>query len=314
MTGLVDPKHIDYPASVAPLATDEILVRRGSTHLVVQKGDLTVGNSNQITLNNNTASGVVAADDAMLFMQKRAGKELIGIKNEHGEIYFIEPLPIDRVIYKWLTGTGSTAAINYGVTWTVSATQSHPTLSLSSALNRMRRAVFTTTATAGNQSGVRMGALVHIRGNAAGVGGFFFYSKFAIVLFNSTQQLFCGLMASTAVLGSDPSVINNTVGVSKDSIDVTYQIMARSSTAVTKTNTAVAIAVNDVCELYMYCPPNATSIEVLFIVNGVTAFNGSLTTNLPVNSAYLGARFDVRTNAAVSVAGALNTLYTESRE
>lgn len=314
MTGLIDPKHIDYPATALPLASDEILVRRGATNVVVQKGDLLTGTStNQITLNANAAPGVVAANDALLFMQKRAGKELIGIKNEYGETYFIEPLPIDRVIYKWLTGTGTTAAITYGVAWNVTATQSHPALATTNALTRLRRAVYTTGAAAGNQSGVRMGSSVHVRGNAANVGGFFFYSKWAVVTFQAAMQIISGLTASTGALSGEPSVLNNSVGACKDSADTNYQIFSRGA-ATTKINTGVAVAANDICELYMYCPPNAATIDVLFIVNGVTAFNGSLNTNLPGNTTYMGARFEVRTTVASAVAGALNTIYTESRE
>lgn len=228
------------------------------------------------------------------------------------------------------TGTGSGAGI--GPIWTSGGTVNHPTPSSTTPArsNQMRRTRYANVVTTTNQTlGIKAAAadtLNYWRGNAAGLGGFFYSARFIVELYAaSTVRLFAGLVASSAtyVVASD-TVLNNTCGLWHDTTDPStgagaFNFVTRDATTTTKQQITLAnaIAAGNSYDFYMFCAPNGTTIywRLDDVVNAVT-YEDSTTTTLPVNTAFMGPQCAMSngtanitvTTVAIGVAG----VYTES--
>lgn len=258
------------------------------------------------------------ASGLTIYTRPRAGRRFVEMMGPSGLDTSLQPALFGNNVVLWLPGTGTTASIAFGKSWTVGATQAHPALATTNLLTSMSRATFTTSTTSGNASGVRMSASQFWRGNAAGLGGFFFFARFGVVTFQSAMQIWCGLSATTGILAGEPSAQNNTVCIGKDTADVNWQLMFRSASAVTKVDLGLAVAANQVLDVMFFAPPNGANItaRVVDITSPaspvVLADNTVHTANLPVSTAFLVAHAESRTNAASAVAIALNRIYVES--
>jgi hypothetical protein len=194
----------------------------------------------------------------------------------------------------------------------------------------MRRTRYANVVTTTNQTlGIKAAAadtMNYWRGNAAGLGGFFYAARFIVELYPaSTVRIFAGLTASTAtyVVASD-TVLNNTCGLWHDTTDPSsgansFNFVTRNGTTTTKQSIALsnAIAAGNSYDFYMFCAQNGS--EIFFrlddIVNGVT-YSGSSTTTLPVNTTFMAPQCAMSngtanvtvTTSAIGVAG----VYTEA--
>lgn len=228
------------------------------------------------------------------------------------------------------TGTGSGCGL--GPVWTSGGTVSHPTPSSTSPAisHQMRRTRYANVVTTTNQTlGIKAAAadtLNYWRGNAAGLGGFFFAARFIVELYPAaTVRVFAGLTASsgTHVVASD-TVLNNTCGLWHDTTDPSsgvgaFNFVTRDASTTTKQaiTLANAIAAGNSYDFYMFCPPNGSTIywRLDDVVNGVTYENSTVTT-LPSATAFMGPQCAMSngtanvtvTTVAIGIAG----VYTES--
>lgn len=228
------------------------------------------------------------------------------------------------------TGTGSGTGL--GPVWTSGGTVSHPTPATTAPAisNQMRRTRYANVVTTTNQTlGIKAAAadtLNYWRGNAAGLGGFFYSARFIVELIPaSTIRIFAGLTASSAtyVVASD-TVLNNTCGLWHDTTDPTsgansFNFVTRDATTTTKQSIALsnAIIAGNAYDFYMFCAPNGTTIywRLDDIVNTVTYENSTATT-LPVSTTFMGPQCAMSngtanitvTTVAIGVAG----VYTEA--
>jgi len=228
------------------------------------------------------------------------------------------------------TGTGS--GCGFGPVWTSGGTVSHPTPSSTAPAisNQMRRTRYANVVTTTNQTlGIKAAAadtLNYWRGNAAGLGGFFYAARFIVELYPaSTVRIFAGLTASSAtyVVASD-TVLNNTCGLWHDTTDPSsgansFNFVTRDTTTTTKQSIALsnAIAAGNAYDFYMFCPPNGSTINWRLddIVNAVT-YTGNTSTTLPASTAFMGPQCAMSngtanitaTTTAIGVVG----VYTES--
>lgn len=223
-------------------------------------------------------------------------------------------------IIMWVPSTGTTASINFGISFTVATTQATPSIASTNFLTQINRATFTTTTTAANTTGVRSAAPVAFRGNASNLGGFFFGATFGILTYTSTMRVWCGLSALTTALAADPSATNDTVCMSKDTGETTWQVMTRSTTTTTKTSTGrgtVAAGNTDVFQFYAFCKPNDTKITMRVIdisTDTVLVDNIEHSTNLPTNTTVLTMHCEAQNvagGAGSAVAIFLNKMYVE---
>ncbi|WWT39550.1 hypothetical protein [Microcystis phage Mae-JY02] len=266
----------------------------------------------------STPSG--ALDTLKIFAARRGGRSVLRMVGQNGIDVSIQPALFGNSIALWLPGTGTTAAINFGTSWTAlnsgtGAAQSHPALGTTSDVLSMKRAAFGTGTTATGTSGIRTGVADFWRGNAAGRGGFFFHSRFGVETFASDLRIQVGLAASTAVLAGDPSAFVNCCMVGKDTGDANWQFMHNdASGAATKVNTGIAINNTDVWDFFMFAPPNGTSIafEIRNAMTGAS-FTHEATTDLPVSTTFMCARASILSVSGTTAKSlSLNRMYIKT--
>lgn len=255
------------------------------------------------------------ASGLRVFARPRAGRRFLSMVGPSNLDVAFQPALFSNAMSLWLPGSGTTAGISFGTAWTVGATQAHPLITSTNFHTQLKRATFTSAATAGTATGVRSSQPLCHRGAAAKMGGFFFFARFGITIVTSGWQFWVGLSAVSGALAGEPSAQNNTVCVGKDSTDTNLQLMFRSGTATTKVDLGVAPAVNEVFEVVLFCPPNGTDIKAR-----VTRLNDDLvlandtphTTNLPQNTGMLFAHAEARTTTAVAIGLSLIGMYLET--
>ena len=256
-----------------------------------------------------------------LYVRNIAGRQLLTQVGPSGLDTHLQPALFRNSVYMWLPGAGTTLSIAWGSSWTArnsgtGAVQAHPTKASTNALTSMSRATFGTGTTSTGASGVQSTASVCWRGNAAGLGGFFFFSRFAVETYRADVRIFVGLSALSGALNAQPSTINNSIGICKDSGDTNWFIMTRSGTAVTKTDTGLAIAAGTILELLMFAPPNSSDVSVC-LVNAMTGEvivdNLEITANLPVATTFMAAHAHIQSTTGTTAALlALNRIYVET--
>ena len=262
-----------------------------------------------------------AAGWLRLFAKTRANRATLNSIGPSGVDVAYQPAFFGNTIMMWLPGTGTTVGINFGNSFTArnsgtSAAQAHPTRASTNAMTSLSRATFGTGTTATGASGIQSAAFAAWRGNAAGLGGFFFAARFGVETLAADQRVFVGLSANNAAMAADPSTWANTIGIGKDTADSTWQIIARNATTLTKTNTAKAVVAGEVLDLYMFAAPNGADVSVR-LVNAVTGAiildDTALSTNIPASTAFMYMQAHT-----MSVTGttakllALNKMYLET--
>lgn len=255
-----------------------------------------------------------------LFNRQRAGRGLLHMIGPAGLDTALQPALFGNSVYMWLPGTGTTLGINFGTNFTArnsgtAAAQAHPTKTSTSAITSMNRATFGTGTTATGASGVQSGQSVAWRGNAAGLGGFFFFARFGVETLASDQRVFVGLSANNAAMAADPSTWNNTIGLCKDTGDTNWQILARG-TAATKTDTGQAVTQGQILDLLLFAPPNGSDITVRLIdttAGTVIVDDVAQSSNLPASTTFMfmQAHTQSQTGATAKLL-ALNRMYCET--
>lgn len=264
-----------------------------------------------------------------------AGRVLPFVKAPSGLGTSLQPALFQNRILMYVPSTGTTgtgSGTGLGPVWGAGGTVSHPTPSSTAPAisNQMRRTRFANVATTTNQTlGIRAAAadtLNYWRGNAAGLGGFFYAARFIVELYPaSTVRIFAGLTASSAnyVVTSD-TVLNNTCGLWHDTTDPStgagaFNFVTRDTTTTTKQaiTLANAIAAGNSYDFYMWCAPNGSTLywRLDDVVNSVT-YEGNTSTTLPASTAFMGPQCAMSngtanttvTTVAIGVAG----VYTES--
>ena len=231
-----------------------------------------------------------------LYARRRAGRLLPEFIGPSGLDSALQPALFGNRMTIWMPGTGTTVAINFGVSWTArnagtGAAQAHPALANTNNLTAMRRATFGTGTTATGSSGIQSSATVAFRGNTDGRGGFFYYARLGIETFASDMRVMVGLSALNAALAGEPSAQNNSLIIGKDSTDTNWQVMARNGSTTTKTDVGLAMAAGQVLDFGMFCKANDNKVTVRVVDptpgGAVYLDDVELTATLPVNTTFL---------------------------
>jgi len=203
-------------------------------------------------------------------------------------------------------GTSGTTFIGgFGSTFTNSATSyANPTPTTASLLSSTRRATFTGTTTAGTVVSHRQSTLQVWRGNAAGLGGFFFTIRFGTSGLQSGNRAFVGLSSSTAAPSNiDPLTYGTSIGRIGVAINANtgnwYFVTNNAGTAPTTTDlgSTVPVSATNLYELVLFSPPNGSYIGYRF--KNLTTGNdvsGSASSNLPSNTTFLAPQFWMTNN------------------
>jgi len=270
----------------------------------------------------NTINNVIPAvpsSGLKLFVRNRGGRRLLHQIGPSGVDVAFQPALFGNNIVLWQPSSGSAVYTALGTLWTArlagTGAKSHPAPASTNGYAALKRAEFATGTTAASSAG-EQSDLQFWRGNAAGLGGFFFFARFGIGAISGTWCFLCGLSALNAALAGEPSAQANTCGLIKDTTDTDFQLLTRDASTAAKTNAGRTPTANDVLDFMMFAAPNGSDITMRLInaVTGVVyADNIVKTANLPVNTAFMGVHFQLRsTVGTTSKVFGLNRLYCES--
>jgi hypothetical protein len=136
------------------------------------------------------------------------------------------------------------------------------------------------------------------RGNAAGIGGFFYVCRFGMDTYALGNRLFVGLAAVGTFANwytGDPSAqTGDYIGLGMDAADTAVSLYTRNNATTTKTTItgmpAPASTGAFFVDLFLYCAPNASTINyrVDNLVAGTTVVDTTIATTLPRNTILMG--------------------------
>lgn len=241
----------------------------------------------------------------------------------------VQPALFGNNIIMYMPNTGNTAGLNLGTPWTVGTTISHPTPSSTAPamVNQMKRTRSANVVTATNQvlgvGSFASGTHQFWRGNAAGLGGFFFFTRFIVELWPATTvRLFAGLSDQTTAVVASNTYAGNLCGISHITTDAASVLNFVTRDGTTLNSTSITLAANlqagQAFDLYMYAKPNngALYFRLDEINTGTTLIDSSTTTNLPTATAFMGPQVHMSNGTAnitaTTTAIGVNRIYVES--
>ena len=279
------------------------------------------GSSDPLDLTANAPSAP-ATDTVRLFRRKVAGRNFPAFTDISGGSRGIQSsLHGGRVA--WAAGApGSATATQVGMLMTAVGTGTTATGSnanLHQSLSRVEYLVTTPSTSA--IAGVR-GSTLAWRGDASGLGGFFFRMRWgpATGVATTTSRAFAGLGPVGTPTDVEPSSRTNLLGMGWDAADTNIQFMHNDgSGTATKIDLGASFPVptadrTEVYDIALFCAPNGSSVEwqVTDIVDNVTA-SGTVSTDLPSATTFLSQLGAFSVGGTSSEAGfALFHVYVES--
>ena len=261
------------------------------------------------------------AGQLTIFNRQRAGRALLHLIGPAGIDVALQPGLFGNSVSMWSPSTGTTVAANFGTSWTArnsgtGSAQAHPSRASTNAMTSLNRATFGTGTTATGSSGVQSALQVAWRGNAANLGGWFFFSRFGVETSAADIQVMVGLSALNAALAGEPSAQANTVALVKDSTDANWFIATRNGSTVTKMPTGLAVTQGQVLDFLMFAAPNGDRVTVRLVdsVTGTVYVDDlEITATLPVATTFLYAHAQIRSlTGTTAKLLALNRIYVET--
>ena len=285
------------------------------TGLDVQSGGLNLAG---YTSGGNPADPAASATDNLaVYAKKVAGRMLLKTKGPVGADSALQPALFGSSVMLFApnsaavgTGTG------FGTVWQSNGTVSHPVpvTTAPAVSNQIHRTRYANIVTTTNQV---LGPKVNTTsenqywmGNAAGLGGFFFNTRFVVDLWPAaTVRVFAGLSSSTTGVVASDTVAGDVVGLWHSTVDPasganSFNLVTRDNTTTNKTSIALsnAIAAGNSYDFSMYAKPNTTTVYYRLddIVNGVS-YEGNTSTNVPRNTIFMGPQVEMSNGTANTV-------------
>ena len=206
--------------------------------------------------------------------------------------------------------TGTTFIAGFGSTFTnVATTYANPTPASTNLLTSTRRATFATSATAGQITSHRQSTLQVWRGNAAGLGGFFYTTRFGTSVLQSGNRAFVGLSDSVAApTNIDPTTTGTGIGRVGMAINAStgnwnfVNNISGTAPTVTALGANFPVSTTALYELVMFSAPNGSSIgyRVTNLSTG-SQTSGSVSTNIPSNTTFLAPQFWMTNNTTAGI-------------
>ncbi len=271
-----------------------------------------------VTVGEQASTPSAPAAGLKVYAVERAGRRLLNMVGPSGLDTPLQPGLFANNILLWTPGTG-TAPLYLGATGTVTATVSHPAIATTNLWQSMRKWRMATSTTAGNVSSVRSNADVVWRGNAAGLGGWFFAALCTANLTTANGRAYVGLRDATAAFpNANPSAQLDSAYFGFDSAQTTWRFCTNDNAgAATCTDLGANFPVNlssDGFEFRMFATPNSSTIGwwAQRLGTGATQ-SGTASTDLPRNTVQLSLEAAVG-NGADALANNLecNRIYLES--
>jgi len=300
-------------------------VRGNGTGLVVYEKAVFLSGatlSGQLLIQTNGDPGTPAAGNLYLYAKSVADRSLLKVKGPSGVDYALQPSFFQNNIALWFPATSTTAGHIFGWTFTSAGTVSHPTLASTNILTQMRRTRWASATTANAVGGIFSAQTLTWRGNAAGLGGFFFYARFGQAINTNGGRAFVGLAAATShVVAAEPNAAVNMVGMGYDAADSSagnwrvYTNDASGTATETDLGSGAPRDTLTVYDLFIFAAPNGSAIgvRVTNVSTGLNVYDESLSSDLPVNTTFLRAHAGGGPAASVAAQNfELNRLYLET--
>lgn len=260
-----------------------------------------------------------AAGNMKIYAKEIAGRMMLKTVGPSGLDTPYQPALFANNVAMLLPNTGTTLTL-WGMPNTAVGTVSTPTITTTNLSTSMRRITVTSAGTANSASELRSVAPLVWRGNASGLGGFFYAARFNASSATANQRLFSGLTATTGATATTiaPSAIVNMVGVGWDSADANLQIMSNdASGTATKVDLGANFPANNttaVYELILFAAANGSSVGYRVQRLDTAQFtSGTITTDLPTATSLL-THHQYMNNGGTAAAVILNVnrVYIES--
>jgi len=255
---------------------------------------------------------------ARMYSKNRASRNFPAWVDASGQDETLQSALFGNYYIEFVPNTGTTVPIAHGTIWTArnsTGAMSTPAPATTNRYTMMRRCEFAAGAVSGQASGIQAVPLQFIIGSAAGMGGFFFFCRFGFAAYTSAARLFIGISAQNAAFGAtEPSTINNTVGLGKDSGDGTVSFLTRNGTGPTKTGSFTP-AVNTIYDFTMFALPNSNVVNYRLVdeTNASVIFdNLSTSTTTPVANTLMSAWASIGASSAVAQTVGISRLYVET--
>lgn len=267
-----------------------------------------------------------------VFARNTSGRTLTKWIGPSGVDTWIQPALFGNNIMLFTPMSSTTVTGGFGTTWakgssagTVSTiTPASTTPAIVSQMKRTRHAnAVTTTNQVMGIISTASGMPAFWRGTSAGLGGFFFFTRFVVELWAADScRLFVGLTPGTAEVAASDTFTNNSIGLWHDTTmgaNVLYMATKDGSTynggsAISSVNLGAAQGF----DFYLYAKPYDTEIHYRLddINAGTTLIDSSVNTNLPTDSTFLGPQVTISNGTAnitaTTVAIGVNRIYIES--
>jgi hypothetical protein len=291
----------------------QILLQPGYTLTYNNDGKWEIINGAQVMDEGFLLSGVVAepstpAEDTMWFYAKKIGGRMFPKwKGPSGLDTAVQPFLGQNSVMIILPQTSTTLTL-WGLTNTSVGTVSHPTLASTNLRTAMRRWIWTSAATNPSASEGRTAAGLVWRGDAAGLGGWFYSCRWAISSSTANQQVAVGLWAATGATSTSqvPSALVSCIFVGWDSADTNLQVMHNDASGTcTKIDLGASFPANNTTAVYefmTFAAPNASSVyyRVVRLDTGDST-EGEITTDLPTSTTFL-TRHEYMNNGSTAAA------------
>jgi hypothetical protein len=292
----------------------------GATFSFIEQGQLT------LVMSGSTPT-TPAAGSLTFFSKSRAGKMIPSVIDPSGVDFNLQSALHGTTTFRFMANNNNTYFF-WGNSWTsrlASGTETFPGKSSTNAMLSMNRVLYATANSANTSGGIQSTDRVVWRGNAAGLGGFLFFSRFGLQAIGASNRLrvLVGLSDLNGTMTQDPSTYtlaslsggSQVIGLIKDAGDTNLQFFIRNGTTQTKQDTGVAPTVNQILDLYIHAMPNGTNImfQLNESVGGTTLASATLSTGIPANTQFLYAHVHVGTSASSSVQSlSVNQIYVET--
>lgn len=204
-------------------------------------------------------------------------------------------------------GGGTTVGV-LGCTVTSVGTISNPIIATTNIKTQTRRFTNTSAGTAGALASTRIANLECWRGNAAGFGGFFIVCRFGLTTLQTGMRAFFGLSstATTAPSNVDPTttVADAKIGLAINTNSGNWNLIHNTSgTAPTIIGLGANFPVNttDLIEFIFFAKPNDSVVTYrIRNLNSGNEVSGTLSTNLPASTTFLGRVMWATNNATAA--------------
>lgn len=261
-----------------------------------QESEIATIGSNIITLPAQSSTPPApGAGTLNIYNQPSAGRQMLRAIGPSGLDTIVQPALFGNGVLMLSPNTTSNMDTIGTVAPTTVGTMSTPVLTSTSLRTSSRRSQVLSAATANSVAAIRIAYASVWRGSSAGLGGFFFRTRFATGSSVATQRLIVGLTSATTAIATtqDPQALTNCVFLGNGTGDTNLQIMANDGSG---TCQKVDLGANfpsftaeQVIDVTFFCAANSSTIgySVTLLNDGSTATGTLSGSELPVNSTFL---------------------------